>query len=237
MELEQLKKDENTINTYRMNFRQKIMGVMFAPTRTINDLIHYPSFFYPIMLIVFFSLSQSLVIMPFLIEMINNDLVIPQGQNPESVRKYVITVAKVTSLITGTFGSLIFCVFFAFILWCGGKLLARVNFENYFTIALYGAMPKVIIGNTISTIFVVISDGVALKMQVTSLGTFLTKDGSNGFLFAFLNSIDVFWIWFIIFISIGSSKLLNVSFNKVAIPLFSLCTLYLLIISYIFAKS
>lgn len=203
---------------------QRIAGVFFSPVATFREIAQRPDWVVPLILIVIVALAATAVVMPRLdIEAsVREQLESQEGMSEEQIEKAVeigSKVAKISGPIGAVFGSAVMLLITAGILLLAVRMFGGVGgFKQAFAVTNYAWLP-----NIIKSIIVMILVGMRDSVTQTELATilksnlgFLVDPKTNAVAFAFLGSIDLFTIWYLVLLVIGFSFLSRLSRGKTA---------------------
>ena len=212
---------------------QRIIGVLFNPGPTFEDIARKPDVLAPLVLIVivaFVGIGLTMSHMDW-------DAMIAQQQeqmkakNPNMSQADLDRIARMTRsmssvgiwfapgfIIVGT-------VIIAVVLWGAFRVFGgQGNFMQAWSATLYAWMPRVI-QSIIGTIVVMAKgkvDPTQMATLVKSSPAFLVDMKDHPFLFALLASFDIFTIWSLILLIIGFAALSRLSRAKAAAIIISL---------------
>lgn len=192
----------------------RIIGVLFSPKATFEDIVRKPSWILPIVLLTVFSIGVSVAInqrinwREFMSQQIEKS---PQGAQLSAEQKdqRIEGGAKISPIFTyciGVLGPVIFALVVALVMWGAYNLLAGAdtNFETSFAITTHAALT----GLVSSLLFILILylkpyGTVDLENPVaTNLAAILPDDAAK-WLVALCKSIDIFTFWTLILLAIG----------------------------------
>lgn len=215
------------------NFFERIVGVLFSPTETFEDIVRKPDFVAPLLFIVILGYLATALILPKMdfTSMLDQQVETMRKQNPnmkdediERMGRIVTSSVKVMSWVF----PLLFIAWYAIV--AGVLLLAfrlmggEGTFGQAFSVTLYSWMPLVLL--SILTTVIVFARGsfdpVTAATLVKSNPAFLVDMKANPVLFSLLSSIDLFVIWMLILLSIGFAVMSKLSKAKSAVIVFSL---------------
>lgn len=215
------------------NVFERIVGVLFSPTETFQDIVRRPNVVAPLLLIVIMGYISTALIMPKM------DFSSMREQQVEAMRKQNPNMSdsdieRMERIMTSSVKVMSWVFPLLFIFWymivAGVLLLAfrlmggEGNFAQAFAITLYSWIPMVLL--SILTTVIVFARGtfdpVTAATLVKSNPAFLVDMKANPVLFSLLSSIDLFVIWMLILLSIGFAVMSKLSKAKSAVIVFSL---------------
>ncbi|MDP4183431.1 MAG: YIP1 family protein [Bacillota bacterium] len=202
----------------KMNFIQRVVGIIFAPTKTMKNLINKPRIIFPIFLVTLSTLILYILLYDKLHEYMRitmENAKSLQENNPAYTPEMINTTIK-----WGTRMAVASAPIWRVIGWIGGtaiyfgfiKLLlnGKGKFSQYLSITGYA--------NVITTLSLVVVLIVSLttdkfdpKLVVTSLGSLVSEESVGKILYAVLNKIELFTIWYYAIIGIGFSLVSKVN--------------------------
>ncbi len=222
------------------NSFQRIVGVLFAPTPTFQDIARRPDILVPLLVIVlvsFVTIAATFRNIDFE-SMIAQQQEIMREKNPnmsaadfERVAKFSTAIAKVGIW----FSPLIIIIGFvviAGILLLGFRLFGgEGNYKQALSATLYAWMPR-LVGGIIGTIVILARgkvDMMELQTVVKSNPGFLVDQKEQPVLFSLLTNFDLFGLWSLVLLIIGFSAVARVSKAKSSVIVISLWVILVLI--------
>jgi hypothetical protein len=202
---------------------QRVVGALFAPDDTFDDIARRPDILVPLLLILVIGIASAVVVVPRIDfeSMFRTQFESNKNMSAEDVNR-MIPIMVASAKVFGYAGSVFVVAYIAII--AGILLLAfRVlggegGYKQAFSVALYSWLPQVISG-LIATIIVLGRGGVTGdEMQTilkSNLGAFVDPK-EQMIAFAFLSSIDIFTIWTIVLLIIGFAHVARMSKAKTA---------------------
>jgi hypothetical protein len=222
------------------NSFQRIVGVLFAPTATFQDIARRPDIIVPLLAIVlisFVTIAATFRNIDFE-SMIAQQQEVMREKNPNMSAADFDRVAKFSTAITkvGIWLSP-FLIIIGFVVISGILLLSfrlfggEGNFKQAFSATLYSWMPR-LVGGIIGTIVVLARgkvDLMELQTIVKSNPAFLVDAKEQPVLFALLTNFDLFGLWSLVLLIIGFAALARVSKAKSAVIVLSLWVILVLV--------
>lgn len=215
------------------SFIQRIVGVLFSPTETFEDIVRRPNIVAPLLLIVILGYLTTAVIMPKMdfSTMREQQAEAMRKQNPNMSEEQMAQMERITSASVKVMSWVFPLLFIVWYLIIAGVLLLAFrlmggegNFAQAFAITLYSWIPMVLF--SILTAIIVLARGsfdpVTAATLVKSNPAFLVDMKANPVLYSLLSSIDLFTIWMLILLTIGFSVMSKLSKAKSAVIVVSL---------------
>lgn len=216
---------------------QRLTGVITNPKKTFEDINEKPKVVGALIIVVIMQLISTIIIMP---KLIDSSLIILKKMPNYSPGMEGVTKAAVIG--GGIFGAILTPIIVWLIISGLLKLFTTFtgddgNFKNIFTVNIFAYLPVVIGGYVKAVILYSINPENISNVQ-TSLALLLpTPDSPTkpGALFTFLSAMDVFSIWNLILLTIGSAVVFKISNKKAGFMVFGIFLIYVLAITAISA--
>lgn len=230
---------ENQINQEEkaLNLFQRLTGIITNPKKTFEDINEKPKVFWPLIVIMILQLISTLLIMPKLIDA--SLIMIKKTPNYTPGMEGVIK----TSIIGGTiFGAVLMPIVVWLIVSGLLKLFTTFtgddgNFKNIFTVNIFAHLP-VVIGGYVKALIIYFINPENITNVQTSLALLLpapAEPTKPGAIFTFLSAMDVFSIWNLILLTIGTAIVFKISNKKAGFMVFGIFLIYVLAITVISA--
>lgn len=217
----------------KLNFFERIAGVLFSPGETFDDIARRPDFVAPLILFVLLGLLSTAVVLP------RFDYASLDAQQAKQMRKKnpnvtdadIERISKFTragTKVFAWFAPIILIAWYAII--AGVLLLAfrlfggEGRYAQAFSATLYAWIPLVLF--SIVSLIVTFAQGtfdpVNGATQVKSNLAFLTDLNTHPVLYTLLASFDVFTIWTVVLLVFGFAALSQTTKTKAATLVVSL---------------
>jgi hypothetical protein len=192
----------------------RIIGVLFSPGATFEDIVRKPSWILPLAILTVFSIG----VVALLVQKVDWASMIRKQQdgNPrmaqmtdeqkENAVTLGVKIAVPVTWAAGVVGAAISALLFAVIYMLAFNVFkgAGVKFGTSFAIVCYALVPSIIasILAIIVLYFKKVGDVDPQRMAATNVAAFLAADAPK-WLVALGTSIDIFWIWTMALFAIG----------------------------------
>jgi hypothetical protein len=197
-----------------MSAFSRLLGVLYAPQKTYEDIVRKPSWVLSIVVITLFSIAVSVGInqrmnwREFISKQIEKS---PQAAqlSAEQKEQRIEGGAKITPIVTyciGVIGPILGALIFALVFWGAYSLLggASTNFGTSMAITSHAFMPGLISSPLLLLVIFLKPPGTLdLENPLASNLAAVLPDDSAKWLVALCKSFDVFTFWTLILIAIG----------------------------------
>ena len=211
-----------------LNLWQRLSGVVFSPAETFKAVAAQPTLLTPVLVFLVINLGLAMIILPrvkaFTVNMMQN---MPQGAGEQTAMTAkmaatgatvgTIAGAVVSPLLIWLVITLIFIIYSQF----AGK---EGTFKQIFAVVILAWVP-VLLGGGLKTFLTMMTPPENL-MAVQTSAALLLPQAQTGRLFLFLSKIDLFTIWNLVLISIGTGAVYKTSAKKTGALIFVLWLLY-----------
>ena len=211
---------------------QRIVGVLFAPAETFEDIARKPDVLVPLLLFVLIGYATTFITIPRM----NLDSVIEQqheamrAKNPQMTDKDFEPIDRMTqafSKVMGWIGPLIGVVMYVII--AAIFLLAfrmfggQGTFQQSLSATLYGWIPLLLFSIILTAVIAIRGtfDPLTMATIVKSNPAFLVEMKDHPVLFSLLSSFDLFTIWTLVLFSFGYAAMSKFSRAKSAVIVFA----------------
>jgi hypothetical protein len=217
----------------KKGFFQRIVGALFAPAETFEDIARKPDVLAPLIFLILIGYASTIAIMPIM----DWEAVVAQQADQMRARQPNLSDAEVDRManmtrsmgqVMGYVGPILGAIWWLII--AGVMLIAfrlfggEGNFKQAFSATLYSWMPLTIL--SIVTTIVARARGSFDPTQaatiVKSNPAFLIDMKEQPVLFSLLSSIDLFTIWTVVLLIFGFAALSRLSRAKAAAIVISL---------------
>lgn len=215
---------------YKMNFIQRVFGVIFSPGKVMQSLAQKPRILFALLLTLVIPVAKILAVYPMYIEY-SRSLMESQyaKMNIEATPAMIdqaLNVSKYTVLIGGPIGTVAMWFLSALILWVIIKIFkGEGRYKQILSITGYASVISAL--SAIVTIITTRLTGTYSLVSFTSLASLL-PEMKGSFLFGAAKAIEIFSIWQYIVIAIGLATVSKLSKKKVYIII--ACVFALLVI-------
>lgn len=194
----------------KMNFIQRLLGVIFSPGKVMQSLEQKPRILFALFLIMLTPVVMIFAVMPMYNEYTKNLLIAktPQLEITDqllSITTYIAMASAVVVTVGAWFlGTLI--------LWGITKIFkSQGRYKQMLSVTGYAAVISAL--STIVMIAVTRITGIFSDVSYTSLASLL-PDMKGSFLYGAAKAIDVFNIWYYAVIAIGTAIVSKISKKK-----------------------
>jgi hypothetical protein len=222
-----------SVETKQLNAFQRVMGVIFSPSDTMRDLVEKPRLLFPFILItaamVLFILANFTMYKDFLMET-TNQLMTRMGMEltAEQLQQQT-SFSAIFGLIGAPIGGLIQWLIMTVLIFAGVKICkGEGKFKQFMSITGY-AFVIMVPYFVLTTVVAHITGVFDMQSSITSLSVFLSEDMKGSFIFGVFNSIELFTIWELAVIGIGTtfaSKLKKARVYSILAVVYILLILY-----------
>ncbi|HKO57605.1 MAG TPA: Yip1 family protein [Thermoanaerobaculia bacterium] len=206
---------------------QRIVGVFFSPTETMQSIARRPDIVVPLVILLVCSALMGVVIgmrVDFAAAAMENMPPNAPAAQAESAMKMAAMIGKISSFVAPLF-TLIGLAIIAGVLLIAFRIMGgEGDYKQAFSVLTYASFPTVL-KSLITAIVLLARSGVGaqeLETLVRSNAAFLVEQKTNPILFSLLTSFDVFTIWFVILLIIGFAAISRFSKAKSAAIIISL---------------
>lgn len=223
------------MNEESMSMGKKFLGVLVSPVKTFKAIAVDPRMLIPAIIIIALSALVTAIIVPETQELTRTLL----QKNPQMTADMIEKSVKWAGI-----GAVIGVIFITPLMWLiQSALLALFNqlsigqatFKQLFAVSVFSSVPS-IIGSILKSGLIKTMGAQSITSIKTSLALILPSNTNSGFLFTFLNAIDLFTVWALILLSIGGGIAMNKDSKKVGIYIFALWLVFILATSFLGAK-
>ncbi|HKV24541.1 MAG TPA: YIP1 family protein [Candidatus Acidoferrum sp.] len=198
----------------QMSAISRLVGVLFSPQKTFEDIVRKPSWLAPIVVLTILSIAVSVGLnqrvnwRDFIGQQIDKS---PQAANltPEQRQQRIDAGAKfapISTYVFGTAGPILFALIIGLIMWGVYSLLGGIstNFSTAFGITSHAFMTGLVSSPLFLLIIFLKAPGtIDMDNPVASNVAALLPDDAAKWLVAFCKSLDIFTIWTLILLAIG----------------------------------
>lgn len=201
---------------------ERVMNMFTAPSKTFEDIHRSRSWWLPFLLIAVFGLAFGTTV----IQKVGTQQLAQQAMEKraektgqqmdpaQATKAMAITEMIFKSTLLGwPVFHLVWTAAVALLLFLGMNFIlgGTSKYSALFCMAMYAAVPGLIKSVlAILTMLVSNNDNFTLENPVgTNIGYFMSSDGSR-FLHAFLSSLDIFTLWYVILLGLGGAILARV---------------------------
>lgn len=186
-----------------LNNLKNIVGVIFSPSKTFQSIKERPNILTPFVVIVVGMVAITIILSYRFSELIKITL---PGNMESSVTKIFTGIGLVILVI----GLGISWMFKTLLLWLTSQLFnAKVSFKHILSLVSYSSM-ILFLKNILELVLIFITKFDKIKSWsdiqfAFGLDMFISPQNTNPFLYALLSKINMFSIWFLIILIIGTS--------------------------------
>jgi hypothetical protein len=214
---------ENEIQVSEKNSFQRIIGVIFAPFKTMEDIERKPNFILPLILVIISSVLFYYMTFDGMFEMtMEQQKEILMNQNPDYTEADFDNsndLTKKIMLITGAVTP--FTLIIAYLISAAFALLAfkiilkgEGSFKKYFSVVSYASV-IVVVAYLVKIAVYIITKDYNLSVYATSLAGILPSEDSLTIFGSFLATIEIFSILHYIVLAIGFKIVSKLEWIKV----------------------
>ena len=210
-------------NYPKMNFIQRVFGVIFSPGKVMQDLEQKPRILFALLLTLLTPVVMILSVFPMYLEFTRSTLEATFAKmntqmTAEMTAKQIdqaLNIAKITGPIGGAVAAAAMWFLGALVLWTIIKILkGEGRYKQILSVTGYSAVIAAL--SAIVTIITTQLIGTFSEVSLTSLASFL-PNMKGSFLYGAAKTIDVFSIWQYIVIAIGAATVSKLDKKKVYI--------------------
>ncbi|MGI5880312.1 MAG: YIP1 family protein [Syntrophomonadaceae bacterium] len=236
----------------------RLWQVIFQPGKVWENVEDEPVILLPMFIILSLNLFMIGMIMPEMLNYSRNILT-SQGMAPDIIKNSLkvirismIVGALLIPLVTWMVHAALLAIFnqmvivkdklmelfhtgsylwwLVFVFETIKNALISPNYKRFFLVAFYAWIP-VFIGKTLEKVLIILKvlDYEQALTLWTSAAILLPPDKSSGFLYIFLNYLDIFTIWGLCLLVAGGAAIMNRNKKELAAYLFIIWFIYLLI--------
>lgn len=223
------------MNEESMSMGRRFLGVLLSPVRTFNAIAEDPRSLVPAVVLIVLTVALTSLIIPESKELTRLLLQNNPQMTADMVEKSV-QWAGIGAILGTVIGMPILWLIQAGLLALYNQLsIGQATFKQLFAISVFSSVPSLI--NSIITVGLTKVMGAKSMLTIkTSLALLLPPGQDSGFLFTFLNSINIFTIWALVLLSIGGGIVMEKEGKKVGIYIFALWLAFILVSSILSAK-
>ncbi|HEY3055505.1 MAG TPA: Yip1 family protein [Thermoanaerobaculia bacterium] len=211
-------------------FLQRVIGVLFSPDETFQDIARRPDVLWPLVLLMVVTLASTVIVVPRMdFETMMRDNIERSGKNmaPEDADR-MVRVMTASAKVFGYASPILAIAVWAIV--AGVLLIAfrlfggEGTFKQAFSVTLYGWLP-LLINSIIATIILAAKgsvDPTQMSTLVRSNLAFLVDPKANPLAFAALSSLDIFTVWSLVLFVIGFAYVAGMSKARSAAIVISL---------------
>jgi hypothetical protein len=209
--------DNSYEDTIKMNFFQRLFGVIFSPADTMKCLAEKPRILFGLLLTLITPVVYIFGIFPMYKEYMRSTLEATYAKmnvqmTPQQIDN-ISNISTITSPVTLILVAAASLFLGTLILWAIVKLFkGEGTYKQYLSVSCYTAVIAAI--STIVAIILTHVTGSFSKIGFTNLASLL-PDMSGNFLYGMAKGLDLFLIWQYIVIGIGTATISKLSKNKV----------------------
>ncbi len=215
-----------------MSIGQKLWGVLVSPGEAFKAIGEDPKVLIPALLFIGLNLLMVLLILPETKEILLStykSVELPAGTDINKLVSQGTIMAIVASAVAPPLMWLIEAALLALF---NAFSVGQAKFKQLFAVAVYAYVPAMI-GAVIQTGLVKAMGADAISKIKLSMALVLPPDMSSGFLYNFLNMMNIFTIWGLILLIIGGAIVMAKDSKKVAVYLGGLWLVYTGIMAYV----
>jgi hypothetical protein len=222
----------NPAEIKRLNAFQRVLGVIFSPSDTMKDLVEKPRILFPLILILaamaLFILANFTMYKDYLMETTNQIFTTMGMELTAEQLQQQTSFSAIVSLIGAPIGGLLQWLITTVLIFAGVKICkGEGKFKQFMSITGY-AYVVMIPYFILATVVAHITGVFDMQSSITSLSAFLSEDMKGTFIFGVLNSIDLFTIWYLAVIGIGTAFASKLKKAKVCFILIAVYVLFIL---------
>ena len=243
---------EKQEETARLGTFSRLIGTIFSPGETFQDINRKPDWIVPIIVAIIFAIGGGYIIKTRLnldpekiarqaieqsLQQRGKSISDLTDQQKEGIEKQVqmsVKIQKVLPVLQAIFIP-IFVAILSLVFWGAGVLLGgQTTFKKVFSVTAYAfAMVMSVCTVILNTLVAFLRNpediNVLKGIAMTNPGM-LMPDGTNKMLTALLGQIDVLNIWFLILITIGLAAVSkNMRPSRAAVAVFGLWSIWLVV--------
>jgi len=203
------------MNYPKMNFFQRVLGVIFSPGKTMQSLAQKPRILFGLLLTLLTPVVMIFAIFPMFLEYTRGTF---ETLYPNFTAEQIdqgVNIAAVSGPIGGAIGAVAMWFLGALALWVIIKIFkGQGQYKQVLSILGYAAVISALAANV--TILATQLTGVYSDVSYTSLAS-LIPNMKGSFIFGVARSIDIFSIWKYVVIAIGVFSVSKLEKKKVYI--------------------
>ncbi len=202
----------------KMNFFQRLAGIIFSPTKTLMDLIAKPRLLFPILssafgMLLFYLLRYDLY-KDYMRDSLERVASTTEALTPDQIEA-LLDMSAIAGLISTPFITLIVWALSGLVLFCIAKLFkGEGRFNQYLSIVGYCGV--------ITLLFYAISAGVSFftgqlmfDASMANITNLIIPDMKGSYFYGIIRSISFFTIWYYVLVGVGISLVSKLSKPKV----------------------
>jgi hypothetical protein len=211
--------NDESINTKRISFWERLVGVIISPKETMEDLVNKPRVLFPFFIVAFGSLIFYLIRLPLYKEMINRSLELQLQESGSQFSSgqsgFIQNVGIIGGLIGTSIASLVIWLIVAFAFFLLIKVFkGEGKFKQYLSILGYSYVINALY-LMISLFVSYFSNNLFFDSSIASIVEIFAPNLKGSLIYGVLRGIDLFGIWQYIVISLGMASLSKISKEKV----------------------
>jgi hypothetical protein len=238
LELNNNNQPANNMESKKMSFFQRALGIILSPSQTMRDLEEKPRILFPILLMALSMPVLYLLRLPLFQDTIRKtmEMAISQQSNAQVTTEQMdmmIKIGTITGLAGAPAGVLVMWLVYSAILFAIVKIFkGEGSFKQYCSITGYAYLITLLylIVTLLASFF---TNSIQLDSSLMILKDFIPADSMSvfmrGFILTILKAFDVFGIWHYIVVATGVAvvgKLPNKKAYMAVAILFVLATLF-----------
>lgn len=215
-----------------MGIGQKLWGVLVAPGETFKAIGEDPKILIPALILIGLNLLLVLVVFPETKEMILSGFksqTLPETANLDKMMLAAQIGILVAAVLAPPFMWLIQAALLALF---NAFSVGQAKFKQLYAVAVFAFMPAMI-GGILQTGLIKAMGAESITKIKLSLGLLLPPDITSGFLFNLLNMMNIFTIWGLVLLVIGSAIVIGKDAKKIGAFLGFLWLAYICVMSYL----
>lgn len=206
-----------------LSFSQRLKGIFISPSTVLQDVVARPTFWGALFLLLAVEGAAAVLMLPKVQEfsrlaMERSGVTLP----PESLKQAMLTIAVSTIVGTLLVAIVALLVKAALLKLYDQFTLGEGGFGEFFAVATWAAFPGAL-GALTRSLLIMMAPAKDLPRVQTSLALFLPYSvAPTNFWYLLLSRLDVFTIWSLVLLVLGSSYILKQKPWKVGIFIFGL---------------
>jgi hypothetical protein len=217
----------NTVDSYqketeeikKMNFLQRLIGIIVSPAETMKNLVHKPRILFPIILIALGLVLFYIIRFPLYVETIKPSIELALEKagmqfTPEQLDQQV-NISAIAGLVAIPFGALIGWIVWSSIIFGVIKIFkGKGSYKQVLSVTGY-SYAVTILYLILLAIISFATNTLAVDVPITSAATLLSDDSKGTFLYGVLTGVEVFAIWKLVVAGIGLKLVSKLSGKKI----------------------
>lgn len=223
--------EQNELVVKPLSWWERLKYIFISPSKTFENLKHYPKILFPMLVILIGVLLLSLPTIDMmkvtmkkaaLEQYARMGIEMPAGFDAlMDVQVYTTIIVSVIAIAA------IWIIKSALINAFSGFVNGTGTFKQAFSVIAYSYFP-VLLGTIIRTVLVLITKESNI---MTSLAVFLPNSQANTFIYLLLSNLEIFVIWYQVLAIIGVSKVYGISKKSSSILVLGTWIVFILITS------